>query len=638
MARRKPAPEPSLACVRCGQLVDPSRGAVNFCPACGASQAPGARGARRRGGRERDGVIADRYRLLELLGEGGMGRVYRAEHIRMGKALALKLLREDFAREPAAAERFLAEACAVSRLSHPHSIAVFDFGEVGPRGGLYLAMEYVPGEDLAAALRAQGALPEARARVLGKQILGSLAEAHEAGVIHRDVKPGNLMLMRTRTGEDFVKVLDFGIAALRDEVAGGGAEAIVGTPAYLAPEQARGAAVDGRADLYALGCVLYELVAGRPPFVAPSPMAVVSAHLSQEPPPLPSVAPGVSRAFADVVHRALAKRPGDRFRSADAMRDALLATAAPGGRRARPSRAAVERDGDAGLASRADFAALGKQVRALPGRAAPLVLAALVAAGAALAWRWDVAHGLLAARAPALAAALPRALQPATRPDGRAPVPDDPPDDANRLSGGAGGDPARVEGPEGDSRSEVRPAEAQANEEAGDLSRRRSAIRSRTASARPRSSKKRPLERGRSARRRPWARSRSRHPAARRRSGRGRRRSSPGRQRRRRSAPRRPGSSPRARPRSSPARRRTTPRSGRARRMPGAPWPRRAGRTPPPPTRAAPRSPAEMRSRPACRCAPSERRPSRTSPRVAGSRFADERRGPAPGDRPSRDA
>ena len=152
----------------------------------------------------------------------------------------------------------------------------------------------------------------------------------------------------------------------------------------------------------------------------------------------------------------------------------------------------MERDGDAGLASRADFAALGKQVRALPGRAAPLVLAALVAAGAALAWRWDVAHGLLAARAPALAAALPRALQPATRLDGRAPVPDDPPDDANRLSGGAGGDPARVEGPEGDSRSEVRPAEAQANEEAGDLSRRRSAIRSRTASARPRSSKNAP--------------------------------------------------------------------------------------------------------------------------------------------------
>jgi hypothetical protein len=169
------------------------------------------------------------------------------------------------------------------------------------------------------------------------------------------------------------------------------------------------------------------------------------------------------------VHRALAKRPCDRFRSADAMRDALLAAAAPGGRRARPARAAVERDGDAGLASRADFAALGEQVRALPGRAAPLVLAALVAAGAALAWRWNP-HGFLAARAPALAAALPRPLQPPTALDGRAPLPDDPPDGADRLSGGDGGDPARVEGPEGDSRSEVRPAEVQGNEEGGDLS------------------------------------------------------------------------------------------------------------------------------------------------------------------------
>jgi serine/threonine-protein kinase len=465
MARRKPAPVPSLACVRCGQLVDPSRGAVNFCPACGASQAPGGRGARRRG-REQEGVVAERYRLLELLGEGGMGRVYRAEHIRMGKVLALKLLREDFAREPAAAERFVAEARAVSRLSHPHSIAVFDFGEVGSRGGLYLAMEYVPGENLAAALRARGTFPEARARAVGRQILGSLAEAHEAGVVHRDVKPGNLMLMRTRTGEDFVKVLDFGMAALRDEVRGGGAETIMGTPAYLAPEQARGADVDGRADLYALGCVLYELVAGRPPFVAPSPMAIVSAHLSQEPPPLSSLAPGVSRGFSDVVHRALAKRPVDRFSSADAMRDALLATAAPGGRRARPSRPAVERDGDLGIASRADFEGLRVHLRRLgAGRVASLVLAALVGAGA-LAWRWDVASHLIVARAPALAAMLPEALEPGSRVVGGAPEPDHP-EPASPLPAAMAGEPARVEEPEDHRRSDVRLAGVQAENEAG---------------------------------------------------------------------------------------------------------------------------------------------------------------------------
>ncbi len=434
MARRKPVPEPSLACARCGRRADPSRGTANFCTACGASlQADAAVPRRRAGRRGTEGVVADRYRLVELLGEGGMGRVYKAEHIRMGKTLALKLLREDFAREPAAAERFLAEARAVSRLSHPHTLAVFDFGEVGPQGGLYLAMEYVPGEDLAAALARSGPFAEARAREIGQQILGSLAEAHDAGVVHRDVKPANLMLMRTRAGEDFVKVLDFGIAALRGDSAGGAA-AIVGTPAYLAPEQARGAALDGRADLYALGCVLYELVAGRPPFVAPSPMAVVSAHLSQEPPLLASVAPGVSRAFADVVHRALAKRPQDRFPTADAMREALLALAAPSGRVRPPAR---DLEGDLGLASREDFDALGKQVRALrAGRVAPLALAgalAALAAGAALAWRWDSAYDLLAARAPGLAAALPDALRPASRFDGREHEPNDRPEQANSL-------------------------------------------------------------------------------------------------------------------------------------------------------------------------------------------------------------
>ncbi|WP_242346527.1 protein kinase domain-containing protein, partial [Anaeromyxobacter terrae] len=444
MARRKPAPEPSLACAHCGHLADPSRGTANFCPACGASLRAGTARARRRAGRRgSDGVIADRYRLLELLGEGGMGRVYKAEHIRMGKTLALKLLREDFAREPAAAERFLAEARAVSRLSHPHTLAVFDFGEVGPQGGLYLAMEYVPGEDLAAALARSGPFSEARAREVGQQILGSLAEAHDAGVVHRDVKPANVMLMSTRAGEDFVKVLDFGIAALRDDSAGGAA-AIVGTPAYLAPEQARGAALDGRADLYALGCVLYELVAGRPPFAAPSPMAVVSAHLSQAPPLLASVAPGVSRAFADVVHRALQKRPEDRFPSADAMREALLALTG----RPRPAARALE--GDLGLASREDFDALGKQVRALrAGRVAPLALAgalAALAAGTALAWRWDAAYALLAARAPRLAAALPGALRPASRFDGREHEPNDRPEQANPLPLPPGPDGAAARG------------------------------------------------------------------------------------------------------------------------------------------------------------------------------------------------
>ena len=177
-------------CANCGYLADTSAGPVNFCPKCGTSL---------RGDATRSipsplvgSVIADRYKLLSLLGEGGMGAVYKAQHVRMGKALALKLLRGDFAREPSAVDRFADEAQIVSRLSHPHTIAVFDFGEIGVAEGLYLAMEYVPGMDLASVLRTGGPIPVPRVITIGQQILGSLAEAHDAGIVHRDVKPGNV--------------------------------------------------------------------------------------------------------------------------------------------------------------------------------------------------------------------------------------------------------------------------------------------------------------------------------------------------------------------------------------------------------------------------------------------------------------
>ncbi|HEY7724588.1 MAG TPA: serine/threonine-protein kinase, partial [Anaeromyxobacteraceae bacterium] len=234
-------------------------------------------------------VVADRYRLVEVIGEGGMGAVFRAEHVRIGKALAVKLLRGAFARDPDAVKRFDAEARIVSRLSHPHTIAVFDYGELGSGEGFYLAMEYVPGRDLATLLREEGRLPEPRAVAIAEQILGSLAEAHEAGVIHRDVKPANVMLARTREG-DYAKVLDFGIAKLRDAAGDETTQGVIlGTPNYLAPEQARGEPLDPRTDLYSVGALLYELVAGRPPFAGRPPMAVLQAHLSEDPPPLRQV-------------------------------------------------------------------------------------------------------------------------------------------------------------------------------------------------------------------------------------------------------------------------------------------------------------------------------------------------------------
>jgi serine/threonine-protein kinase len=476
MARKRAAK--TVTCPGCGADVEAGSGALNFCPACGADlRATVAAEAGSVGFVDR--VIADRYRLLALIGEGGMGAVYKAEHIRMGKALALKILRGDFARSASAAQRFLSEARIVSRLSHPHTIAVFDFGEVDLEGsGFYLAMEYVPGKDLATVLRESGPLPERRVAEIGQQLLGSLAEAHDAGIVHRDVKPGNVMLMQTRSGEDYVKVLDFGIAKLRDagpgadedaqlprspvvsagataittggDTTGGttttGAGTIVGTPSYLAPEQARGEAADARSDLYAVGCLLYELVAGRPPFQAPTTMAVVAAHLHQEPRPLAELAPGVSRRFAEVIHRALRKRPEERWATADAMLEALGDASEPTGALSLAKAAAPEVTGELRIASRQDFAEFERHVRSLRrGRVLAPSLAFLAAALLALGtWRWADVYGLLATRAPRVAAAVPAALRPSALYDGEEHEPNDVPSQANPLPipRGADGRPA----------------------------------------------------------------------------------------------------------------------------------------------------------------------------------------------------
>jgi serine/threonine-protein kinase len=464
MARKRSPPPDTVICPDCGYEANPFSGAVNFCPGCGADLRGAAAEASRSGGFVHR-VIADRYRLVDLVGEGGMGAVYRAEHIRMGKVLALKILRGDFAASTGAVDRFLAEAQIVSRLSHPHTIAVFDFGEIDDAGsGFYLAMEYVPGKDLATVLREDGPLPEARVVEIGQQILGSLGEAHDAGIVHRDMKPGNVMLMKTRSGEDWVKVLDFGIAKLRGGPDGSGGAlgasttttnvgAIIGTPNYLAPEQARAEPIDGRADLYAVGCLLYELACGHPPFVAPAALAVVQAHLRDEPPPLQAQRAGISRRFAEVIHRALRKRPEERFRSADEMREALGESGEPTGMR--PLRAPrPEVEADVEIASRADFEDFDRQVRSLRRSRvlAPVTIAAALAALGLVAWRWADVYGLLARKAPAVAAALPAALRPASVFDGEEHEPNDVPAQANPLplppgpDGRPGGGLAEVRG------------------------------------------------------------------------------------------------------------------------------------------------------------------------------------------------
>ena len=390
----------------------------------------------------------NRYRLIEHLGEGGMGSVYKAEHIRMGKALAVKVLRGDFARDPAAVERFRAEARIVSRLSHPNTIAVFDFGEIEALGGFYLAMEYVPGRDLARVLREEGRLAESRVADIGQQILGSLAEAHEAGIVHRDMKPGNVMLMQTRPGEDFAKVLDFGIAKLRGDGSASqtSAGAIIGTPNYLSPEQARGDPLDARADLYAVGCLLYELLAGQAPFAGRSPVAVVNAHLHEPPPPLDQAQPGLSHRFVELIHRALSKRPEERFPSADAMRDAILDLGEPTSSR---SLALVPQvTGELRIAKREDFKEFERQVRALRrSRAmAPAWLLVLALLVGGMVWRWDAVFSLLQAHAPAIAARIPEPLRPAERYDGEEHEPNNTPAQANPLPLAPGPGGARGEG------------------------------------------------------------------------------------------------------------------------------------------------------------------------------------------------
>ena len=428
-------------CPKCGYLADSSAGFVNFCPKCGLDLRLASDDEKTLTHSLVGQVIADRYRLISLIGEGGMGSVFKAEHIRMGKALAVKLLRGSFAAEAGAVARFRSEAQIVSRLSHPHTIAVFDFGEIGEGdGGFYLAMEYVPGKDLATVLREEGRLSESRVATIGEQLLGSLAEAHDAGIVHRDIKPGNVMLMQTRSGEDFVKVLDFGIAKLRDQpgstsTSDTSAGTIIGTPNYLSPEQARGEVLDARADLYSVGALLYELVSGRCPFVYPNPMAVVSAHLTEKPTPIQEVAPEVSGRLAAIVHRALEKKPDDRFESADEMRDALLALAEPTASRALATGPIPEVTGELRIANRQDFADFERQIRSLKRSrvVAPFTVVLLLAAVGLATWRWTDIYAFLRQSAPGVAGTLPAAFRPSDLYDGEEHEPNDTPAQANRL-------------------------------------------------------------------------------------------------------------------------------------------------------------------------------------------------------------
>jgi len=275
-------------------------------------------------------LVADRYRVERRLGEGGIGRVYRATQLQLGRAVALKLLHPELCGRKEIVQRFEREARAASRLSHPGSVMVFDFGSWN--GRLYLAMELVEGRSLDEVIKSGGPLEPERAIDLGAQLCEALQAAHAQGLLHRDLKPENILLMRAVDGREIVKICDYGLAYLIDDEGKSAPRltregSVAGTPEFMAPEQVLNRPLDARTDLYALGCVLYEMLAGTPPFQGASPMEILTRQLYDDPEPLARRARRpVPRALEQVVSWALQKVPANRPQGAAELRAALLAT------------------------------------------------------------------------------------------------------------------------------------------------------------------------------------------------------------------------------------------------------------------------------------------------------------------------
>ncbi len=262
------------------------------------------------------GAVFGHYRLLTLLGRGGMGEVWRAHDTRKDRQIALKVLGAWLGAEPDYARRFRREAALAARLNSPNIIAIHDYGEI--EGRLFIEMPLIEGVDMDALLAREGPLPPARAVGIIEQVADALDIAHEAGLVHRDVKPSNV-LVATRRGRDFAYLIDFGIARSLDSTSLSHTGAVVGTLAYMAPERFEREG-DHRGDVYALACVLHTALTGRPPFTAPTgafPLGFyLDAHRSQSPPRPSRLVPEVPAGFDTTIARGMAKQPADRYRTA----------------------------------------------------------------------------------------------------------------------------------------------------------------------------------------------------------------------------------------------------------------------------------------------------------------------------------
>jgi len=300
---------------------------VKVCPVCSSSYADDVRFCPNDGQTLRAGapqsdlvgqVIADRYHVVKKLGEGGMGQVYLAEHVKMGRRSAIKVMNPSMVHDPDAVARFNREASNASRITHPNVCAIYDFGETAD-GVIYLAMEFIEGESLTSLIARDDALAVPRATDIFLQVAEALQAAHDLGIAHRDLKPDNIMLVRGRDGRDVVKVVDFGIAK-----AIGGDEAgqkvtktglVVGTPEFMSPEQLSGDKVDGRSDLYSLALVYYQMLTGTLPFKADSAQEIMIKRLTDEPAPLAVTRPDLSfpSGLQQALDTGLARMPAERY-------------------------------------------------------------------------------------------------------------------------------------------------------------------------------------------------------------------------------------------------------------------------------------------------------------------------------------
>ncbi|HEX8773066.1 MAG TPA: protein kinase [Pyrinomonadaceae bacterium] len=276
-------------------------------------------------------TLADKYRVEEFLSHGGMGTVYRGTHILMDKTVAIKVLHPALAADDKIVARFSREARAASRISHPHALNVTDFGE-SQNGVVFLIMEYLHGRTLKEVINQEGPMALPRIVEIIRQVCGALDAAHAEGVIHRDLKSDNIMLIDVGGG-DWAKVLDFGIAKIQESVGNTdpaltSPNLIIGTPQYMSPEQCSQASeLDARSDIYSLGVILYELLVGHVPFIGESPTAIMMKHLQEPAPSVLDERKDVSAAVGRVVARAMAKRPEERYQSAGELSEALSAAA-----------------------------------------------------------------------------------------------------------------------------------------------------------------------------------------------------------------------------------------------------------------------------------------------------------------------